>query len=299
METTMSLESGMNELEILEFCVGTQHYGINVAKVKEILTYQSPTMVPNSHPCIEGIFMPRNEMITVVSLFKSLNIAGNNTGTDMLIVTKFNQLNIGFHVSTVLGIHRVSWNNIMKADVTLHAGGTGVATGVVKLGEKLIILLDFERIVAEISPSTCPRIETVRALGPRQRNEKPILIVEDSPMLEALIKDCLIEAGYTNITVATNGQEAWEFLQQAKGKNAIEKEAACVITDIEMPQMDGYCLTRLIKTDSVLRELPVIIFSSMVNEETKKRGKSLGANAQISKPEIARLVETMDRFLFE
>ncbi len=299
METNILLESGTNELEILEFCVGNQHYGINVAKVKEILPYQRPTMVPNSHPSIEGIFMPRNEIITVVSLFKSLNIIDNGlTEKDMMVVTNFNQLSIGFHVSSVLGIHRVSWKDITKPDVTLNTNGAGVATGIIKLGEKLIIILDFEKIVADVCPATSLKIDDVKKLGERNRNEKPIIIAEDSPMLERLIKDCLVEAGYTNLTITANGQEAWDLLEKFRNENTVKENVACVITDIEMPQMDGHRLTKLIKTDSVLKDLPVVIFSSLVNEEMKAKGRLLGANAQISKPEIGILVETIDEFLF-
>lgn len=299
METNILLESGTNELEILEFCVGNQHYGINVAKVKEILPYQRPTMVPNSHPSIEGIFMPRNEIITVVSLFKSLNIIDNGlTEKDMMVITNFNQLSIGFHVSSVLGIHRVSWKDITKPDVTLNTNGAGVATGIIKLGEKLIIILDFEKIVADVCPATSLKIDDVKKLGERNRNEKPIIIAEDSPMLERLIKDCLVEAGYTNLTITANGQEAWDLLEKFRNENTVKENVACVITDIEMPQMDGHRLTKLIKTDSVLKDLPVVIFSSLVNEEMKAKGRLLGANAQISKPEIGILVETIDEFLF-
>ena len=299
METNILLESGTNELEILEFCVGNQHYGINVAKVKEILLYQTPTMVPNSHPSIEGIFMPRNEIITVVSLFKSLNIHDNgNTETDMMIVTNFNQLSVGFHVSSVQGIHRVSWENISKPDVTLNTTASSVATGIIKLGEKLIIILDFEKIVADVSPSTSLKIEEVRELGDRQRNTKPILIAEDSPMLEKLIKDCLEEAGYNNITITANGQEAWNLLELYKQQGVVDERVACIITDIEMPQMDGHHLTKLVKTDNELKHIPVVIFSSLVNEEMRRKGESLGADAQISKPEIGMLVEMIDNFLF-
>ncbi|MDO5519806.1 MAG: chemotaxis protein [bacterium] len=299
METNILLESGTNELEILEFCVGNQHYGINVAKVKEILPYQQPTAVPNSHPSIEGIFMPRNEIITVVSLFKSLNIINNGaTGKEMMVVTNFNQLSIGFHVSSVLGIHRVSWKDITKPDVTLNNNGAGVATGIVKLGNKLIIILDFEKIVADVCPATSLKIDDVKNLGQRDRNSKPILIAEDSPMLEQLIKDCLLEAGYTNITITANGQEAWNLLERYKLSGSIENKVACVITDIEMPQMDGHRLTKLIKTDNALKEVPVVLFSSLVNEEMRAKGKLLGADAQISKPEIGILVQTIDQFLF-
>ena len=172
LESNILLDSGTNELEVLEFCVGEQHYGINVAKIKEILPYKEPTLVPNSHKCIEGIYMPRNEIITVISLFESLHIPRNDNNKEMLIVTNFNQLIIGFHVSKVLGIHRVSWADILKPDQTISSSGVGsgngVATGIIKIQDKLIIILDFEKIVADVSPRTTLQMDEIRKLGPRE-----------------------------------------------------------------------------------------------------------------------------------
>ena len=146
METNILLESGTNELEVLEFVVGGNHYGINVAKVKEILTMQPITPIPNSHPCIEGMFMPRGDIITVMDLFSILGFDHDmESDSDMLIITNFNNLHIGFHVEQVLGIHRISWNEIVKPDVTINANGSGMSTGIIKKGNKLILILDFER----------------------------------------------------------------------------------------------------------------------------------------------------------
>lgn len=298
LDTNILLESGTNELEILEFTVGEHHYGINVAKVREILPYKLPTMVPNSHTAIEGIFMPRNEIITVVSLFDSLNIRSASSEQDMLIVTNFNQLTIGFHVSGVKGIHRVSWEDISKPDLTLSAKGSGIATGIVKIANELIIILDFEKIVADICPDTTLKVNDVKNLSKRSKSDKPILIAEDSPMLFMLLRDCLMEAGYTNITLTSNGREAWNKLMEYKETGSIEDCVSCIITDIEMPQMDGHHLTKLVKNDPMLAQIPVIIFSSLVNEEMERKGKELGANAQISKPQIGTLVETIDSFIF-
>ena len=144
METGILLESGTNELEILEFRVGNNCYGINVAKVREILPYKEPTLIPNAHPCIEGIFMPRDEIITIVDLAKHLNMPASGGGKDMYIVTNFNKLNIGFHVHSVVGISRVSWADISKPDATLNGNGSGIATGIIKLEGKLIVILDFD-----------------------------------------------------------------------------------------------------------------------------------------------------------
>ena len=135
METNILLESGTNELEVLEFMIGNNHYGINVAKVREILPYQLITPVPNSHPYIEGLFMPRDEIITVVELARALSLKADVNPTDMLIVTNFNALNIAFHVHQVLGIHRVSWADINKPDHTVNSTENSAATGILKFDD--------------------------------------------------------------------------------------------------------------------------------------------------------------------
>jgi len=300
MDTNILLESGTNELEILEFQVGTNHYGINVAKIKEILPYKRPTAIPNAHPCIEGIYMPRDTIITIVDLARSLSIPeSQDVDKDMYIVTNFNQLSIAFHVHTVLGIHRVSWADISKPDESISNSGKGVATGIIKLNDRLIVILDFEKIVSDISPETGLKVSDIDQLGERQRNNSPILIAEDSPLLSKLIFDSLSKAGYTNVTVTNNGKEAYDKLLMYKDNGKLDEKVKCVITDIEMPQMDGHHLTKLIKEDNALKHLPVVIFSSLVNDEMRKKGESLGADAQLSKPEIGMLVEEIDKLLFK
>ncbi len=300
METNILLESGTNELEILEFVVGTNHYGINVAKIREILPYNKPTAIPNSHPCIEGIYMPRDVIITVVDLGKCLNLPPSETErTDMYIVTNFNKLNIGFHVNNVIGIQRLSWSDISKPDATLNNSGESVSTGIIKLEDKLIVILDFEKIVSDISPETGLKVSEINSLLARNRIDVPILVAEDSQLLSKLIVDCLTKAGYKTIIKTENGQEAWDKLQEFKKENTIEQRVHLVITDIEMPQMDGHRLTKLIKDDNELKHIPVVIFSSLVNEEMKKKGESLGADAQLSKPEIGLLVDAVDRLIAE
>lgn len=294
MNNGVLLESGTNELEILEFRLGNNFYGINVAKVREILPYQRPTPIPNAHPSIEGIFMPRDLILTVIDLAKNLNIAtANESNTDMTIITNFNKLNVAFHVHGVVGIHRISWKDIHKPDDTINS----VATGIVKFNDKLIVVLDFEKIVSEISPETGVKSSDVMSLGNRKRNDSPILIAEDSPFLSSLIIDCLRQAGYTNIITAVNGDEAWNKLMKYKDENSVHNKVKCVITDIEMPQMDGHHLTKLIKEDADLKQIPIIIFSSLINDEMRRKGELLGADAQISKPEIGSLIEVIDKLI--
>ncbi|MGN0151012.1 MAG: chemotaxis protein [Wujia sp.] len=297
MDTNILLESGTNELEVLEFVINGNHYGINVEKVREILTYTEITPVPNSHPCIEGIFMPRGDIITVIDLFQALGFENNDRKNNFLIVTNFNNLNIAFDVQTVLGINRVSWSDVVKPDATVSGPGTGVATGIIKNRDNLLIILDFERIVEGICPETSLKVSQVTGLSDRARNDIPVLVVEDSLMLCQLIKDSLNMAGYTKLTIKNNGQEAWDYLSELKKNNGVEYGAKCVITDIEMPQMDGHHLIRKIRETDGLKHLPIIVFSSLINEDMKRKGEMLGANAQISKPEIGNLVNILDELV--
>ena len=297
MDTNILLESGTNELEVLEFTLGDNHYGINVAKIREILQYMPVTPVPHTHPSVEGIFMPRDTMITVVNLKKCLGLP--DTGEKgLFIITNFNKLDVAFHVDEVIGIHRVSWDAIIKPDSTLNGKDGATATGVIKMDNKLVVILDFESIVAGISPETGLKVSDVDNMEENvNRGDYNILIAEDSPLLSKLITDCLHKSGYTRTIVTTNGQEAWDKLCEFKEAGTVEENVQCIITDIEMPQMDGHRLTKLIKTDDKLKQIPVVIFSSLINDQMRAKGEALGADVQLSKPEIGLLVNEIDKLL--
>ncbi|MCH5281226.1 MAG: chemotaxis protein CheV [Lachnospiraceae bacterium] len=294
MDTNILLENGTNELEVLEFTLAGNSYGINVAKIKEIINYTEVTPVPNSHPSIEGIFMPRDTMITAIDLKNCLQ-KGTATSEGLFIITNFNQLDIAFHVDQVVGIHRVNWAEIIKPGSTVSNTEEGVATGIIKIDGKLIIILDFEKIVTDISPETGLKLSDVDRLGERrERNAVPLLVVEDSPLLNKLIVDCLHKAGYTNLIHVENGAAAWEIIQECMEQNSLGEHVQCVITDIEMPMMDGHRLTNLIKSNEVTKDIPVVIFSSLINNEMRIKGEALGANAQLTKPEIGNLIQVVD-----
>lgn len=300
MDTNILLENGTNELEVLEFLLEGQHYGINVAKIREIINYQSVTPVPNSHPSIEGIFMPRDRMITAINLRNCLQMREYDAAekaNSLFIVTNFNQLDIAFHVDAVSGIHRVSWNQIIKPGSTVSTSEDGISTGIIKIDGKLIIILDFEKIVTDINPETGLKISEIEALGERKQRSTPILIAEDSPLLNKLIVDSLKQAGYTNLIHTENGKQAYDVITACKEDGTLKDHVQCVITDIEMPVMDGHRLTKLIKDDEATKDIPVVIFSSLVNEEMKRKGEALGADAQLSKPEIGNLVQIIDDLL--
>jgi two-component system chemotaxis response regulator CheV len=298
MDTKILLENGTNELEVLEFTLNGFSYGINVAKVREIIPYQKVTPVPNSHPSIEGIFMPRETMITAIDLKNCLQ-KGNSEATGLFIVTNFNKLDIAFHVDNVVGIHRVSWRDIIKPDSTVNSIEDGIATGIIKIDDKLIIILDFEKIVTDINPETGLKVNEIDELGERKRNDIPILIAEDSILLNKLIVDSLKRAGYNNIIHTKNGQEAYDVVLDCKKNKTLDEHVKCLITDVEMPLMDGHRLTKLIKDDDATKHIPIIIFSSLINDDMKKKGEALGANAQLSKPEIGNLVKVLDSFVLK
>lgn len=300
MDTKILLESGTNELEILEFMVGGNYYGINVAKIREILIYNPLTPIPNAHPFVEGAFTTRGETISIINLAKCLGMEERtDKKQDMFLITNFNGLNTGFHVHGVVGIHRVNWSAIIKPDSMINSASSSVATGIVNFDEKLVILLDFEKIVADITPEVGINVSDVEKLGKRQACHAPILYAEDSQLLSTMIFDGLSKAGYMNIVPHNNGLELWETLMKYKKEGTLDKNVSCVVTDIEMPQMDGHRLLRMMKEDSELKEIPVIIFSSLINEQMRVKGERLGASAQLSKNEFGEFIKHLDEIILE
>ncbi len=296
METNILLENGTNELEILEFKLGDDSYGINVAKITEIIPFQPVTPVPNAHPSIEGIFMPRDKMITAINL-KNCIQRGVQDSKGLFIITNFNKLDIAFHVDSVVGIHRVSWTAIIKPDATVNTVESGISTGIVKFDDRLVIILDFEKIVTDISPETGLKVADIEDLGSRERKDIPIVLAEDSALLHKLISDSLRKSGYVNLIDCVNGKEAWDFISACEAEGTLAQKVGLIITDIEMPVMDGHRLTKLVKSNDRTKHIPLVIFSSLVNDEMRRKGEQLGADAQLSKPEIGNLVREIDRLV--
>ncbi|MCI9682077.1 MAG: chemotaxis protein CheV, partial [Lachnospiraceae bacterium] len=254
--------------------------------------------VPHAHEAVEGIFKPREILLTVVDLPKYLmGHECEKHPKDLFIITNFNKLNIAFRVHTVVGISRISWEDIQKPDDTISNGKEGVSTGIAQCGGELVTILDFEKIVTEIAPETGIQMSDIDLLGERRRCDVPIVLAEDSVLLASMICESLKKAGFSNVKRFNNGKEAWEFLHAIRDQEHMESEASLIITDIEMPEMDGHRLTKLVKSDEKLKKLPLIIFSSLINEEMHLKGKQLGADEQLSKPEIKHLVEVIDRLL--
>ncbi|MDF2557654.1 MAG: chemotaxis protein CheV [Bacillales bacterium] len=294
------LESGTNELEIMEFKVRDVVYGINILKVREIVQAQSLTVMPKSHPYIMGVGQIRGELIPVIDLGKALGSVGQLSEKEgYWIVTEMNQNVVAFLVDSVTGIDRLSWADIQSPSNMVTNEESSIV-GLVKLEDKIISLLDFEKILTEINPIVGinkSRIDKIEHF--ESRRMKHILIAEDSTFLIQLIKESVEKAGYVDITVKYNGKEMWDYLEdlvKTKGANALDN-IHCLITDIEMPVMDGLHLTKRVKDNSILNKLPVVIFSSLITPDLRHKGESVGANAQVSKPEIETLVDVLDSLL--
>lgn len=300
METSKGilLESGTNELEIVEFSIGKNKFGINVIKVKEIINPVNVIQIPHAHPNVEGIIELRGEVLPVVNVATALGFPqSENPQQDKFIVAEFNKQKVVFHVHTVTQIHRISWNQIEKPS-EMYQGADSQVIGVIKLHGEMILLLDFEKIVVEINPDSGINIQQVKKLGERERSTKRLVVAEDSPLLRKLLHDTLAEAGFHQVEFFENGSDALNYLENVanSGKNVTDV-VQLVITDIEMPQMDGHHLTKRIKEHKDLTKLPVIIFSSLITDDLKHKGQMVGANAQVSKPEIAELVLLIDEYI--
>jgi two-component system chemotaxis response regulator CheV len=193
----------------------------------------------------------------------------------------------------------VSWSQIEKPS-EMYQGLETQITGVVKMGDEMILMLDFEKIVVEINPESGIQQEKAKKLEKRDRSDKKIVVAEDSPLLRRLLNDTLTEAGFQQIEFFENGKDALDYLENIVNEGEPVKERVdLVITDIEMPQLDGLHLTKRIKENPELDHIPVVIFSSLITNDLKHKGQQVGANAQISKPEVHHLIEQIDELLFK
>lgn len=295
------LDSGTNELEIVTYTVGQNIFSINVMKVREIIHPMEVTPVPESHKAVEGVVQVRGEILPVINLAVVLNaIPTKNIADSRFIIAELNQMKVVFRVDEVHRIQRISWTQIEEPS-SLSMGLEETTAGIVKLNDKIVLMLDYEKLVYDISPSSGFGKKDVEGIAKEERRStKSIFIAEDSAMLRQLLDETLRMAGYTNLHFFNNGQEALdhiETLAKAKGKDMF-KTVDLLITDIEMPKMDGHTLTRRIKENDVAKELPIVIFSSLISEELHHKGETVGADAQVSKPEIRKLIGLLDELTF-
>lgn len=296
-KTGILLESGTGEVEILHFTVSGIHYAINVVKVKELLQIENISKIPNAHPAISGLSLIRGEMISVVDLLYVLEGQKNEkVKNGMTLVCEFNKIKVGFAIESVLGIQRIGWNEIMKPD---NLTSNSLIIGNINLNGEIIMLLDFEKIVMDINPNTGINMDRIKDIAVKDRSRIKIALADDSPMIRKVLLDTLTRAGFTKLKFFDDGMETLDYLLmlvEKKGEK-FKDDIDLLITDIEMPQLDGHSLTRRVKEHRVLKNLPVIIFSSLITDDLLHKGEAVGADAQMSKPEIENLVKLMDEIL--
>ena len=314
------LQSGTGEFEMLTFTLGTEKFGVNVAKVREIIRADSHiTVIPNADDRIIGMFKPRGEIITVIDLQKCLygstnsirQLISNPPDTwsiedkelllhKNLIICGFNQSVQAWLVDEACEIIRLSWSDITPPSAVI--GTVGFITGIYKHKDALIQIIDFESILTNINPESGLTVSDVEKIPANKveeisRSDMHIYIADDSPLLNKLISNSLSKAGY-NVSAFTDGKQLYEALVKLHNDGELSK-CDMIITDIEMPQVDGMQLCKLIKQSQIqeLASIPVLMFSSLIDGPMIEKCKSVGANGAFSKPQIGNVIESIPRVI--
>ena len=296
-ENAILLQSGTNEVEVLVFRVGGFTLGINVAKVREVLTSPTVTALPDSHPSICGCFRLRDSVIPCLSLHKHLDEPPSCPPEEaVVILTEFNQHQIGFLVDVVERIHRISWTNVMAAPAII-AQTKAPVTAVSQIDGRLILMLDFEMIADQVALGEQQGESILNELGV-ERAAQRVAIADDSATARKAVENTLRQSGYNDLHIFENGAEAWNWLAASADQRPGRPPVDLMISDVEMPQVDGFHLTKRIKDHPQLREIPVLLYSSILTPDNAKKGKAVAADAQIAKPELHRVVEMADKLIF-
>jgi len=309
MATNILTESGTNEVEFLEFYIGDQSFAINVAKVMQIILFDKDelTVTAGSSNSVIGTLLWRDSTIDLIDLNVALNSGGGEktekTERSIVLITNFNNVTSGFLISGVNRIHRMDWGEIHAIDTMLGKYSPRF-TGTISIDNKNILLIDFESLIAEICATDALEelSDGVKLTGSvtDKRKQKNLIFAEDSILIRANMTKYLEEAGY-KVNAFENGQSAYNFIVKRKAqltdKSKITDFVDLIITDIEMPVMDGLTLCRKIKEDSEIFDLPVMIFSSLINDQMTEKCKEVGADGYVSKPRSQQLISQVDKIL--
>lgn len=303
-QSQILLEVGTNELELVEFYIDEPdgyrgYYGINVSKVVEISRSQPITAMPQMpHPSVLGAFPFRDgRIVPLIDISKFLNKGGVSSNDPRIIITEFNKTHTAFLVSGVTRIHRISWKQVEAPTPLLLEISGGSITAVVRLEGRVVFVLDAEAIVATMNPALSVRMDEVTEPVSIDRKYH-ILHADDSVSIRKLVADLLKREGRFEVTQANDGEDAWQLLQkykadaEAKGV-PITNIVQGVISDIEMPNLDGLTLCKYIKEDHVLKDLPVAMFSSLISNSLVTKCKSVGSDAEFAKPDLQGISNKM------
>ncbi|MBF0239516.1 MAG: chemotaxis protein CheV [SAR324 cluster bacterium] len=296
--TEILLESGTNELEIVEFYIHNVRYGVNVTKVEEVRYLPKYRKIPQTSPIILGFFNLRGKVMPIIDLPQVMGAPSISQDHAQVIVMHFNRRVVGFLVERVVKIIRLSWENIISPPCSFE--NQQVVGVIIEPGRErdLIQLIDFEKIMEEITPSFHDIEDLVEEIPPGSfdRSQKKIWIAEDSKMIQKVVAEGLGLSGYSNQRWFNNGAETWDALN-AIPEDKVFDEIELLVSDIEMPQMDGLHLVKLMKSTPRLQKIPVIMFSSLINDSTIHKCMEVGADAQTAKPGVDELIILMDDFL--
>ena len=310
-DNNLLLDSASNELEIIEFYIDEEedgqiyrgYYGINVAKVLEIIRIPPITAMPNKHhDAVLGSFNLRGQVLPLVNLGIWLNKKMSTTPNDKVIVSEFSGVVTAFVVSGVNHIHRLTWSRIEPPSNYLQAFSSDSITGVVRIDDRILFILDMEQIIGSMTSSNnhdeiINKVDTEEQFGVGHK----IFVVDDSQSVRRLMSKILEKVGFS-VEIRNTGKEAWEALQTYRDKVVNENVplssfVEVVVSDIEMPEMDGHTLLSNIKSDNILQKLPVVLFSSHITDALRKKGEKLGADDQVSKPDLPTLTKRLRAFI--
>lgn len=307
------LESGTNEMEIIEFYVGSQSMGINVQKLKEIISYQESglTVLPDTPAAMLGVLMMRGQTLPLIDLkghLKQRSCAEIlERGRPVVLVCEFNNRINGFKVDGVNQIHRVAWADLQPLAPFIDQYHPRF-TGSVNIDGREILILDLEYIIGEFDPESVLTAESFNGTDEDKqavagkRHSKKILMAEDSSVIRGGVETHLRELGFSGLESFVDGAACYarvlELKRQAEdaGDN-LRNHLHLLISDIEMPKMDGLTLCRKVKEELGYTDIPVVLFSSLINPPMEVKCDSVGADGYASKPEVAKLVRMMDHFL--
>jgi len=296
--TQILLDSGTNELEVLVFGIGQGVYGVNVAKVREVILPVSLAVSPEQPPAVLGMFNLRGRVLPLIDLHDYFDIepADSSIRNRKIIVTEFNGTQAAFQVEYVEQIYRMSWTDIRPVPETDGQSQFAV-TGIAEIDDRLVLMMDFESIFDHISMHDQLHIDCVENDLGVDRGSVRIFLAEDSSFIREIMKSVLIRSGYTQVQAFTNGLDAWQALEGILSQEGGDSLPDVLVTDIEMPQMDGLALTRRFKSHPQLSHIPVVLFSSLITDDTRHKGEQVGADAQLAKPQLPELVGVVDRWM--
>ena len=299
--------AGTNKLEILMFTLGMdkrsgrrETYGINVFKVREVMRIPPITQAPDMPAWVEGMVSLRGALVPIISLAKYTNMVTDTVPT-IMIVTEYNGHTQGFLVEAVDTILRLDWSSMKVPPEMMNTQLGGLVVAVTELQDKkLVMMIDVEKILADTSNSETNEIliSNVKASG---LVNKTVFFVDDSPVARKQIARTL-ESMEVKYISAINGKKAWEELKRLAdsadaGKIPVSSLIQVILTDVEMPEMDGYMLTRKIKEDGRFSNIPVLMHSSLSSTSNQQLGKAVGVDEYVPKFEPQKLSQTLIRLL--